>query len=267
MKQNRLLITLCALSLPAIATSAVILNKNTSLDLVNKTNALTYVSSDYSGYRLLTSEYGIMSGVKLVLTTGNLAMSQDIDTVATMNYYLKTSEVTISDNLLTPASKTAKFTLSDNNGKYILTEETKGKLSLSTNSDHGLTYGNAYPNKWEFSFANNMFDLKYYLNSEYHHVKYDQLSSTKYGYQRFTDVTSNLSVYVDVQSVIDAWAVKYLNYPNEEVEGQCVDLFDTAKEVLDDLGDMYKSCLALEEDNADYLTRYTAWAKALGRSI
>lgn len=263
-----------SISLPVLAFSLVITSNNIAHSNINKAKAFGDTSTPYDGYRLLTSEYGIMDNVKLVIANETHAMSTESSQSGAGNYYIKASEVTISDNQLTLGEKTAEYTLKLNSNGYtigITGSNNRVGVASTTKAVKYDTISTTNNDAWGFTFDDTVNQFIISLpNSTYgpYYLGYRSVSATTNGYQHAPkeDPAMTLSIYVDVQSVITAWAIKYLNYPNE-VTNQCETLFDTAKAVLDDLGDMYKCCLAKEAQNKDYLDRYIAWASHLHKTI
>ncbi len=267
--KHKLSLLTVSISLPVLAFSLVITSNNMNQSHINNAKAFGDISTPYDGYRLLTSECGIMDNVKLVITSETHAMSNEDDKYGIYNStYVKASEVSFDDNEVITNETTAIYTLSNAENGYFISEETRGKLTLY-NSSGNINYGGITQRDWQFNkLEGNEFTLCIENESDHYYIGYRNLQSSLYGFKGVKNEASplGLSIYVDVQSVITAWATTYLNYPNE-VTNQCETLFDTAKEVLDDLGDMYKSCLAKEAQNKDYLDRYIAWASHLHKTI
>ena len=277
-KRKQLTILTIALSLPLSAIAITTLSNNRFAPATKPAAAMSYVSTEYDGYRRLSSQYGIMENVDFVIAYNIQVMAntsvQDDDS----GWYITHDTMyTSGSRIATKEGSTAIITIKPGkSGQYILNKKGSNSNIVCTNNTESVKFSNQTTrhNTWSFNYVD---------NGEFTLGLSDPQGGVDYlGYRNWTSTGSNsyygfrhanneanpakLHIYVDVQSVIDAWATKYLAW-GQEVEGQCVTKFDSAKEALDGLGDMFKTCLSEEAGNADYLARYQAWAKALGKSI
>lgn len=277
-KKKQFTILSILLSLPISAIALSTLSGNRLNATTKHVSALSYVSTQYDGYRLLTSQYGIMDGVKLVIADGTHVMSKTSQQVdGNIFLVFEDEDASFSGNVVNTTSETCLFDLKTGvgNGFYMHKQNTEKSHLICYNPSGALKYGSATDTtnkEWTFAFNNGKFNLYYPWSSGSNlYVGFRTYNTGSVEYEGFRTVSDenpprDLDVYVDVQSVIDAWAVKYLAWGYDN-DGQCVSRFDNAKAALDSLGDMFKSCLSEEAANADYLARYQAWAKALGKSI
>lgn len=278
-KRKQLTILTIALSLPLSAIAITTLSSNRFAPATKPAAAMSYVSTEYDGYRLLTSQYGVMPEVEFVIAKGIQVMMSSHMKYNETCYYLQSETLSTNGTRINTSSETAFLVLKNGaSGRYILNKKNTSSNIIWTNPTESLKYGSAASghNNWVLNHVENGdFTIHYQHSSGNYYLGYREFyidQSLTYGYQHKPNENpaSTVNVYVNVQSVIDAWATKYLAFVDGEPsgsDGQCVTKFDSAKEALDGLGDMFKTCLSEETGNAKYLERYQAWAKALGKSI
>ena len=271
-KRKQLTILTIALSLPLSAIAITTLSSNRFAPATKPAAAMSYVSTEYDGYRLLTSQYGVMPEVEFVIAKGIQVMMRSHMQYNETCYYLQSETLSTNGTRINTSDDTAFLVLKNGaSGRYILNKKNTSSNIIRSNKTESLKYGSADANhnNWVLNHVENGdFTIHYQDGSDKYYLGYREINIDQYGYQHKPNENpaSTVNVYVNVQSVIDAWATKYLAW-GQEVAGQCVTKFDSAKEALDGLGDMFKTCLSEEAANADYLARYQAWAKALSKSI
>ena len=218
-----------------------------------------------------------MENIEFVIAKGIQVMSKTHNMPDTNQYYIPADTTSTEGTRINIEDTSAILTLKPGvSGRYIVNKKGTNSNLIDVNGTTAVKYGSqtSRHNAWEFNYVDDgEFTLHYQDQSGnkgylgYRTFVIDQ--NEYYGYRNVPneEPPATINVYVNVQSVIDAWANKYHLTSDYNTDGQCNTYFDGAKTALDSLGDMFKTCLAEEAGNADILARYQAWAKARGANI